>query len=127
MQGSSGGFSGLLLLFLSAAGLECPQVKHDLPPLQLRNSAERRHTTIRISVRDFPEQRAIALVLDNRKLQIGCFLQTLPRVSVTFHAIAFEKLPASGRQTWLFRQRIVFRRRFLRRAPPGIWLIVGVL
>src|SRR6266436_6082936 len=117
MQGSNGGFSGLLLLFLSAAGLECAQVKYNLPSLQFRDSAERRHTMIRISVRDFPVQRAIALILDDRKLQIGCYLQTLPRVSMTFHAVSFEKLPASGRQLWLFRQRIPSRRRFLRRAP----------
>src|SRR5882672_1196704 len=36
-----------------------PDVKHDLPALQLGQLAERWHPAARISVRDFPEERPI--------------------------------------------------------------------
>jgi hypothetical protein len=76
---------------------QSPDVEHNLPALQFRQLAERRHPAPGISVCDLPEEHPITLLLNQGKLQVGRVLRFHPGsvLAVAFHAVADEKLAAA--------------------------------
>jgi hypothetical protein len=68
------------------------QVAHQLPPLEFWQSAERRHASVGISIREFPEKGAIALGLNFRQQKIRRIFLGEPSatLSVALDAISFE-------------------------------------
>ncbi len=87
------------LSFLSRGCRQCPQIEHNLPALQLREFAERWHSAAQVSVRDLPEQCAIALLLNNRQLQISRvpLFHSGAVFAVALDTIANEKLASASR------------------------------
>src|SRR5438067_8140469 len=109
--------------------LQSANEKYKLPPLCLGKLAKRWHAAIGISVGNLPKQSAVALILHDRKVQIGgmFFHQARAVLTMTFRAISQEELLASGSGLRSAGQGISFRRSFLRRTPVGIGPVCSVL
>ncbi|MEY2411443.1 MAG: hypothetical protein QOD84_49, partial [Acidobacteriaceae bacterium] len=90
-------FATLIRLKSSWCCLQRSQVKHQLPSLRFRKLAERRYSPVCVSIRNFPKQSAIRLVLHCRKSKIGgmFFGKTCSIFTVTFSTVSKEELLTS--------------------------------
>src|SRR5581483_4641547 len=104
-----------------------PEVVHQLPALEFGKRTERRHTAPGISLRDLPEERAVALLLDDRQLEVGGLLHTAAVFAVALGAIAQEQLATATHDVVGCRKGVRTRDSFRGRFPVGIRLVTEVL
>jgi hypothetical protein len=97
-----------------------PEMQHELPALQLRQKAERRHARVRIAAADLPIQLAVCLGLHVTPGQIRALRRATAIVAVTRRAALLKQLPASGDGLGSIEERIHLGARIGRRHPVAI-------
>ena len=105
------------------------QKQDQLPALLFGQTAEGGHAASGIAVGDFPEQRAIALRLDDRLSQVGrMFVRHSAATGlVTLSTVDLEQLLASAGDFRGRGQRVAPHSGLGGRVPTGIWFIGRVL
>src|SRR5215471_13595957 len=105
--------------------LQRPNVQDQLPPLQLREVAERRHAGVCVAGADFPEQGAIGLCLNVSSCEVGRFARAASLVAVAVRASLLEDLGSATRgvrmgQEWVHPSRFPGRRQPIVIARPRL-------
>jgi hypothetical protein len=96
--------------------------KNELPALQWRKEAERRHPCTSVPAADFPEQGAITLALHHCSSQIWRVGRSRSILSMAGTASLLEQLSSTRGQPGLIRDGIGSRRFSRRRRPTSIVL-----
>jgi hypothetical protein len=101
-----------------------PYVQHELPSLQLRKKAERRHAGARVAAGNLPEERPVALRLNVGRGEIGGARRSASVIAMACAAPLMKQLPAACHGLRAFRQRVRFGVSAWRSEPFTIRLAV---